>query len=138
MLNAFQFWRCRKIDDSDTYHLDSLLTVICWGQQHMIYILYFSLTNILVWGVITPAILYIVTKKLFKSKKNKDNQSIRKLIDFITLDYKPEYFYWDLLSYLTKFLLVFMTVLTSSFEPSTQGAFLILFFFFFIFDSEAF
>ena len=53
------------------------------------------------------------------------------VFNFITLDYKHKFYFWDFFIFLTKFIIVFLTFLISSLEDSSQGALLIFTYFLF-------
>ena len=83
----------------------------------------------ILWGCGIPLLLTIITYKMHRRKKMLIKKGIYNyLLSFLTIDYINRYYLWEVFTYLSKFFFVSATVLTSSLEPVSQGAVLILIF----------
>ena len=65
---CFSLLNCLLIDDSDQYTvLTASPNVQCWNGDHTLWVLTVSMPGLIVWGLLTPLIIFLVLRK-YKSK----------------------------------------------------------------------
>ena len=138
MLNAVKILSCISIDDSDLKFMEADISSECWGTDHIIAIFLLCFSNVFIWGILTPALTLVFASKLKKIENKTSNENLKKIIDFITMDYKPNLFVWELFNYLQKFIVALVSVAISSLDSSSQGALIILIFLIFFLIHERF
>jgi hypothetical protein len=71
----------------------------------------------------------LITRKMYKNKSEAVKSGYyNNLLSYLTIDYTGPLYYWEIFTYLSKFIVVSSTVATSRFDPVSQGAVLILIF----------
>ncbi len=120
VLNTFLLLKCVQLDDSPYLYLQQLPDVICWhSYEHIKLLLGVLLPCLSIWCIAWPIYLFI---KLYKKKENinrlilsattspitigksiflnnDDILNTEKIFKYLTLDYKPEAYYWEIYFY---------------------------------------
>ena len=99
MLNAVKILSCLNVDDGEQTFMESNIQVECWQGEHIGMVFYFFLLNILFWGIIVPLVITFLTSQMIKIENFTKNINIKKIIEFLTLDYKSRLYAWDLVVY---------------------------------------
>ena len=124
--NGMEWLKCIELTDDHISFLESDPDIPCWGEKHWFSIVATAMPTLLLWGLLTPILLHYLVYKIKTKVYDEHSTTKRQLLEFRCIDYKPQFYFWDLISYISKFTIVFCAVITNKFDPASQAAILIL------------
>ena len=155
--SCFSLFQCYSLDPNlDTVFVKQDLEVECWGTTHIRNILLFSFPGLVIWGIGFPIFIFWRIKQYLKLRSNsylvsssfrtssykkswkssndlqKSTQKLNnyKVFAFYYKGYKSEFYYWESLILMRKFLICFVSSLTESIKSEYKWMlFLIIFLF---------
>lgn len=107
---------CKKVNGE--YWNTSDYNLKCFVDQHLNILLYIGLPGLIIWCISLPSVMFVC---LFKNRRYLDQ--VETLVKFKTLfsGYKPEFYYWEFLVILRKFLIRVIAILLISSGITIQG-----------------
>jgi hypothetical protein len=114
--SILSIFSCKKINDE--YWNTSNLSTKCFEGSHMKGLLYVGVPGLVIWCVSVPVIIF---SSLFFHRKNL--MDVNNMIKYKMLfaGYKQEFFYWELLIIIRKFLIRVVSILLISAGITVQG-----------------
>ena len=82
---------------------------------------------------------FLDKETIYLNPQQKDNIfKGNKILRFLTIDYKPEYYFWEAFFYLSNLTIAFLNVTTSRFDSNSQGGIFIVVYFIMLTINEVF
>lgn len=137
LINGLQYVKCIKIDETEDLFLEAYPDLKCWESVHIRYLFFVLIPNLVFWGCLIPILFYILPRIIINRSKKSGNSGqsalnsdslYSDLLSFLTLDFKEKFYFWEVFTYLFKFMIAVFMVITSRFAPLSQGALLIFIF----------
>ena len=146
VLRSLKLLKCINLDDTETLYLEADPDIICWkSYEHRVLLLSAFLPSFLIWCIVWPLIILFALRKrshrlkytkIFSStitkisflKKEPTPEILesymrrkQKIFKFLTMDYKRDFYYWEIFFYSVNLILSALVVGTSRFDPLSQG-----------------
>ena len=106
---GFLMFQCTNLYRNDTSisFMTSDYDIMCWDKNYLVWALSLGLTNIFIWGIGIPLVLFSI---LYRNRKNLDDDNIKMKYGFIYKGYSISRFYWEFIIMFRKLLIVIINV----------------------------
>lgn len=99
------------------------LNIVCWEGSHLYYVLRFATPAIILWIIGFPCAAYIY---LTINRKKLQLLETREAIGYLYLGLKPKIFFWELILFILKLIMILNSVFLSEFDSIFKVNFLII------------
>lgn len=160
LLKTFKILKCIVLDESGAVYLEDEPNILCWSSnEHLMLIVTSFIPNLFFWCCLWPLLLVLILRKNSRKLDRKkvtismlkqnspetlDDSNFEiyirrkhKIFKFLTMDYKPKFYWWEFFFYFVNFTLSAFVVGTSRLDPLSQGATLIATFMLLMIITEA-
>jgi hypothetical protein len=117
--STFTLFQCQNLYRKDTpiYYLENEYDVECYTGGHLVWALGVGLTNVGIWGVAVPCLMYYVLRK------NRDclgSPEVKAKYSYLYNGYSSSRYYWEIVILARKFLIVANLVFIESISLTLQ------------------
>jgi hypothetical protein len=112
---ALDLLSCRTVNSEEL--LVSEMAIHCWTEKHSHYALSIAVPSLVIWVLILPSCVFFV---LFKANRSLTWADKTKYVKHLMLGVKPDFYWWELVLFLRKSLLLAASSLLLQFDRETQ------------------
>jgi hypothetical protein len=112
---ALDLLSCRTVNSEE--FLVTEMSIHCWTEEHSHYTLFIAVPSLVIWVLFLPSCVFFV---LFKANRSLNRASKTKYVKHLMLGLKPDFYWWELVLFLRKNLLLVAASLLLQFEHKTQ------------------
>ena len=114
---GLSLFQCIEIDTGD-FRVSADLDIIWYSPQHIFWWFMLSLPILVVWVFGTQ---FLILVYLFKNRKKLNSVSVKQYFHVIYIGYREEWFYWEFVNILKKFILIALNVFLSQVPKAYKG-----------------
>lgn len=115
--HAFQAFSCTEIEEGE-YWLNYDLSIRCWDDDHLKYALGMGLPIIIIWGVLTPTLSFIL---LIHHKRSMDTLKTKLKFGIIYFGFSDKRYYWEFMILFRKLVLITLSVFVGNYSRNAQA-----------------